>query len=178
MTSYLNEPDTDSDHEVECSLSEEEINELKIRFETLKAEGNALFSSQDLEGALEKYSEIIRLRKSSNLPPDDVILANRSATYMGLKRYVPASHDALQAAKANPNNWKAHWRHALSLMEMAPKRFRTNQAIASLETCKTCATLPDSKRSDVEAQLQKARARLAKQDAETPMPDMSNCAPS
>lgn len=85
---------------------------------------------------------------------------------MALKKYVPASHDALQAAKINPTNWKAHWRHAISLLEMVPKRFRTKQAITSLETCAKCPTLPADKVREVQEKLNYANARLAKQDAE------------
>jgi hypothetical protein len=85
---------------------------------------------------------------------------------MALKKYVPASHDALQAAKVNPNNWKAHWRHAISLLAMVPKRFRTKQAITSLETCASCATLPAEKQREIQDKLNYANARLAQQDAE------------
>jgi hypothetical protein len=100
------------------------------------------------------------------MPLDDVILTNRSATFMALKKYVPASHDALQAAKINPNNWKAHWRHGISLLEMVPKRFRTKQAIASLEKCAQCPDLPADKRREIQDKLNYANARLQKQDAE------------
>ena len=106
--------------------------------------------------------------KTSHLPPDDVILCNRSATYLGLKKYVPAGHDALQAAKANPDNWKAHWRHAVSIMALTPKRFRTKQALASLEKCLACSTLPDNKRNEVNEFIKKATDRLNMQDAQVP----------
>lgn len=79
---------------------------------------------------------------------------------------MPAGHDALQAAKANPENWKAHWRHAVSILELTPKRFRTKQAITSLEKCLSCSTLPENKRGEVQALLRSAQARMDKQDAE------------
>ena len=56
MASYLDDPDTDSDNEVECTLSEEEIAAIKTQCADLKAEGNACFTSQDFDGALEKYT--------------------------------------------------------------------------------------------------------------------------
>lgn len=85
---------------------------------------------------------------------------------MSLKKYVPASNDALQAAKINPDNWKAHWRFAISILEMVPKRFRTKQAITALEKCAQCSTLPADKVREVQEKLNYANARLAKQDAE------------
>jgi hypothetical protein len=91
---------------------------------------------------------------------------------MALKKYVPASHDALQAAKVNPDNWKAHWRHAISLLAMVPKRFRTKQAITSLETCANCATLPAEKLNEIKEKLSYANARLAQQDAEVRYPSL------
>lgn len=100
------------------------------------------------------------------MPRDDAILCNRSATYLGLKRYVPACHDAIQAAEVNPDNWKAHWRQGLALMSMGKKKFRSKQAIAAFEKCGNCSTLPENKREDVRKEYMKARALLEKQDAE------------
>ena len=97
---------------------------------------------------------------------------------MAMARYVPASHDALMASKANPQNWKAHWRHGVSILHMAKKKFRSKQAIQAFEDCLKCSTLPDAKRAEIVSELGKAKSRLEQQDADTPMPDMSNCAPS
>lgn len=95
-----------------------------------------------------------------------MILCNRSATYLALKRYVPASFDALLASKANPDNWKAHWRHGVSILHMAKKKFRSKQAIQAFEGCLKCSTLPDNKRAEITSELAKAKARLEQQDAE------------
>ena len=81
----------------------------------------------------------------------------------------------MQAGKADPDNWKAHWRQALALKGMTKKKFRTRQAIEALETCLKCEKLPDEKRPQVEEMLSKTKAFLRMQDEETPMPDMSNC---
>ena len=37
-----------------------------------------------------------------------------SATYLSLKRFVPALHDAIQSANADPTNWKAYWRQVVA----------------------------------------------------------------
>jgi hypothetical protein len=54
--SYLEDPDTDSDAELVCELSEEEINEIRNQCNQMKMEGNEFFSSQNYEGAIERYS--------------------------------------------------------------------------------------------------------------------------
>lgn len=93
-----------------CTLSEEEIGAIHEQCAEIKSEGNTAFSAQDYEVAVEKYSvrpqtdvisihrtcsnfrltlciqQILNLLKTSNLPPDDVILCNRSASYLALKR--------------------------------------------------------------------------------------------
>lgn len=180
MSDYLNKVDS-SDEEVEapvCTLQDFEIADIRANCANLKAEGNAFFSDKDYNSALGKYTEIIKLLKEANLPPDDIILCNRSATYLALKRYVPASFDAQQAAKTNPDNWKAHWRNGIAILHMAKKKFRSKQAMVAFEGCLRCSTLPDHKRQEITQELERAKARLEQQDAETPMPDMSNCAPS
>lgn len=94
-----------------------------------------------------------------------MILTNRSAAYIALKRYVPGAHDAQLAAKANKDNWKAYSRYAMCLLGMAPRKFRTKQAIQALQTCLECPTLPAEKKKEVETGLMKAKARLEEQDA-------------
>jgi hypothetical protein len=57
MSSYLDDPDTDSDTDViVCNLSEEEIAAVKAQCAELKAEGNACFTANDFDGALVKYT--------------------------------------------------------------------------------------------------------------------------
>jgi tetratricopeptide (TPR) repeat protein len=158
--------------------SEEEIAAAKESSLTNKAAGDDAFRAKNFDEALASYTGAINALKSAGLPSDSVILANRSATYLALKRFIPACHDAIQSSNADPTNWKAYWRQAVALQGMAKKKFRTRQAIEALEKCLTCDTLTADKRPEVEAMLEKARAFLQKQDDETPMADMSNCAPS
>jgi hypothetical protein len=54
--SYLEDPDTDSDAELVCSLSEEEIFEIRGQCDQIKIEGNEFFKTQNYEGAIERYS--------------------------------------------------------------------------------------------------------------------------
>eukprot|EP01032_Pedospumella_encystans_P020475 gene20475-23258_t len=186
MSTYLNEADSDSDGEKNATskgparepLSEEQVNGILETTAALKAEGNAFFSKSEFEGALEKYTAAVSLLKESDLPKDGLILLNRSATYLALKRYVPALNDANQAIAIDPDNWKGHWRKGVALMSMSKRQFRTKQAIEAFESCRSCSTLPNNKKAEVAAELNKAKARMEQQDAETPPADLSNCAPS
>ena len=102
MSSYLNESDSDSDGgntKVKTStepLSEEQTAEILAMSASLKSEGNSHFSKGELEEALAKYTAAVNTLKEADLPKDALILLNRSATYLGLKRYVPALNDANQ----------------------------------------------------------------------------------
>lgn len=183
MSSYLNEADSDEEEgkpggAESTSLSEEAIAAAKESAASHKSQGNDYFSAGDFENALKKYTEAINVLKQAGLGRDSVLLLNRSAAYIGLKRFVPALNDANQAAEIDPTNWKAHWRKGVSLMSMTKKRFRTQQAIEAFEACLKCDSLPENKKAETASELKKARARLEQQDAETPPADLSNCAPS
>ena len=104
MSTYLNEKDSDSDDGDKKGagvtnadpLTEEEREALLATCAALKTEGNGHFSKSEFEDALAKYTAAVNLLKTSNLPRDAVILLNRSATYLALKRFVPALNDANQ----------------------------------------------------------------------------------
>jgi hypothetical protein len=66
----------------------------------------------------------------------------------------------------DPTNWKGHWRKGVALMAMSKRAFRTKQAIEAFESCAGCASLPADKKSEVAAELSRARARKDQQDAE------------
>jgi tetratricopeptide (TPR) repeat protein len=167
MSSYLESADTDDEQEVNSStFSEEQIITAKDAAAALKGEGNDAFSSGNLDLAVEKYTEALNALKKVGLPKDPIILLNRSASYLGLKRYVPALNDANQAAEIDATNWKAHWRKGVALMSMSKRIFRTKQAIAAFESCLSCGTLPENKKAEAESELQKARQRFAQQEAE------------
>lgn len=56
MASYLEEPDTDSDEEIICELTEEQKNEILQQCLQLKEEGNLFFKDNNYQNALEKYT--------------------------------------------------------------------------------------------------------------------------
>eukprot|EP00600_Ochromonadales_sp_CCMP1393_P002270 CAMPEP_0174978116 /NCGR_PEP_ID=MMETSP0004_2-20121128/13998_1 /TAXON_ID=420556 /ORGANISM="Ochromonas sp., Strain CCMP1393" /LENGTH=185 /DNA_ID=CAMNT_0016229399 /DNA_START=26 /DNA_END=583 /DNA_ORIENTATION=- len=185
MSSYLDGDDSDSDAERDrdlagekLELSEDQQMEISAMATALKAEGNGHFGKGEYEEALAKYTAAVSTLKESGMPKDALILLNRSATYLALKRYVPALNDANQAIVIDPTNWKGHWRKGVALMSMSKRSFRTKQAIEAFESCYACDTLPENKKAEVQAELRKANARKEQQDAETPPADLSNCAPS
>ena len=181
MSNYLDSEDTDDEGDKKPTgktFTETEIVQAKESSLALKSLGNEAFSAQNFEEAIEKYTLALNALKNVGLPKDPIILLNRSASYLGLKRYVPALNDANQAAEIDPTNWKAHWRKGVSLMSMSKRVFRTKQAIAAFESCLTCGTLPENKIAEAKNELQKAKARAEQQDSETPPADLSNCVPS
>ena len=52
---------------------------------------------------------------------------------MADKKAIRALADAQRAVIFDPTNWKAHWRTGLSLMMLAPRLERTEQAITAFE---------------------------------------------
>lgn len=103
--------------------------------------------------------------------PASLLLLNRSASYISLKRYVPALNDANQAAGIDPLNWKTHWRKGVALMAMSKRLFRSKQALEAFEKCLECETLPENKRSEVDSEIKKAQRRLQQQQDEVRMRD-------
>ena len=182
MSSYLDEEDSDEEGGGKGKATIEIDPEAqRIALEealALKTAGNTAFAAKDMDQALVHYSAAVKLLKEAHCPRDAVILLNRSATFLALKRYVPALYDANQAGEVDPTNWKAHWRAGVALLAMTKKKFRTQQAIEALEKCAACPTLPADKNDEVAREIRKARQLLERQDAETPPADLSNCAPS
>jgi tetratricopeptide (TPR) repeat protein len=179
MSTYLEEQDTDDESGAKAIPLDPEAQRVATEEATsLKGLGNTAFGAKDYDAALKHYSDAINLLKKARCPRDSLILLNRSATYLALKRFVPALYDATQAAEVDPDNWKAHWRQGVALLSMTKKKFRTAQAKAAFETCLKCSSLPADKREEVSRELAKASALWEKQDAETPPADLSNCAPS
>jgi tetratricopeptide (TPR) repeat protein len=176
MSSYLD--GSDSDEEVSKSVDPEIAAVATEKSKASKAVADAAFGAKDFEGAAAAYTQAINDLKEVGLPKSSVLLANRSASYLALKRYVPACHDAMQSAEADPTNWKAHWRQGVAIMAMSQRKFRSKQAIDAFTKCRDCSSLPENKKSEVANGLAMAQARLKAQDDATPMPDMSNCAPS
>jgi hypothetical protein len=124
---------SDSDEEAAGPMvSPEEMEFARADVIKAKEEGGQHFKDQNFEEALACYTTCVNTLKKAGLPRDPVILANRSATYLALKRYVPACHDAMQSAEVDPTNWKAHWRQGVAIMAMQAKKFRSKQAIEVL----------------------------------------------
>lgn len=179
-SNYLNEDSEDDDSGAAIAVvTDPETQRIAVEESAaLKVLGNASFGKQEFADALVHYSAAIKLLKDAHCPRDPLILLNRSAAYLALKRYVPALYDATQAGEADPSNWKAPWRQGMALMSMTKKKFRTQQAINAFEVCLKSPTLPADKKDEVVKELNRAKSLWEKQDAETPPADLSNCAPS
>ena len=105
MSSYLEGADSDAEDVKktgnEIEMNEEQKEAVLAMCAGLKAEGNGHFSKSEFDDALTKYTAALNLLKESGLPKDCLILLNRSATYLALKRFVPALNDANQGNLTN-----------------------------------------------------------------------------
>jgi len=98
MSTYFESRDSSDDEEAVDKKEISEVDEasMKEAASILKTEGNSFFSQGQYSEALEKYSEAINILKRASLPKDAILLLNRSATYLAIKKYVPALNDANQ----------------------------------------------------------------------------------
>lgn len=94
-----------------AAVSADEVTPLaKQQAESAKNEGNALLGKGDFNGAVEKYSEAIRLN-----PTNAIYLANRAAAYVNLKQYEKAIADCKESIRIDPNYAKSYYRQGQSL---------------------------------------------------------------
>lgn len=98
MTSYLDTPDSDQEsvEDQSVEVTDAEKQEARQLVADLKAAGNDHFTKGEYEPALQIYTEAVNLFKKFRLEKDATILLNRAATFLALKRYVPALNDANQ----------------------------------------------------------------------------------
>ncbi|KAM5127700.1 LON peptidase N-terminal domain and RING finger protein 3 isoform 1-T1 [Callospermophilus lateralis] len=80
------------------------------RASKLRHEGNRLYRERQVEAALLKYNEAVRLA-----PNDHLLYSNRSQIYFTLESHEDALHDAEIACKLRPMGFKAHFRKAQAL---------------------------------------------------------------
>ncbi|XP_003812682.1 LON peptidase N-terminal domain and RING finger protein 3 isoform X2 [Pan paniscus] len=80
------------------------------RASQLRHEGNRLYRERQVEAALLKYNEAVKLA-----PNDHLLYSNRSQIYFTLESHENALHDAEIACKLRPMGFKAHFRKAQAL---------------------------------------------------------------
>jgi len=71
--------------------------------DALKAEGNKLYAAKDFTGAVEKFTEAIKLE-----PENHVLYSNRSGAYLSLRDYSHALEDAKKTTEIKPD-WSKGW---------------------------------------------------------------------
>ena len=166
-----------------------------------KAAGNEHYKAKEYEAAIKEYTKAVKdVPRFEDEDDDDdegssggggggshevakadpellkqgaIVLCNRAASYMALNKPIPANADAQRAATCDPTNWKAHWRTGLSLMMMAPRLERSEQAIAAFERTLACPSLPASEQQNAREALNRAKYRLEQGKDALDMPDMS-----
>ncbi|GMH97168.1 hypothetical protein TrVE_jg7847 [Triparma verrucosa] len=162
-------PDTESDTQVDTEADWE--GDVSSKISSYKSSGNASFSSGDYESAASSYTNCIKIIKKIDKEEDPQyasIYANRSAAYLAQKKWVKASWDAQCSARCDPKFWKSHWRHGVSLMAMAPRIERSQNAVEAFERC--LGVCPEEKKGEVGEALERAKVRLKEGKDRTPMP--------
>eukprot|EP00611_Tribonema_gayanum_P018061 TRINITY_DN31116_c0_g1_i1.p1 TRINITY_DN31116_c0_g1~~TRINITY_DN31116_c0_g1_i1.p1 ORF type:complete len:170 (+),score=55.46 TRINITY_DN31116_c0_g1_i1:152-661(+) len=148
----------------------------------LKSEGNELFQVGQYEQAVARYTEAVKL-----LPDVDdgaaadsglrtvaaVILCNRAAALLSLRKWVAALASAQAAEAWDPTNWKAPWRQGLALMGQQPRIERSEMAIACFQRALASGSMPQQQRADAQRALSAAQARLRDGRDAVPLPE--NC---
>lgn len=95
-SSYLHDDDSEEERVDSIHYSVEEIAKITETVMKLKAEGNDFFANGNFDEAISKYSEAIDTLKRLKVSKDPIILLNRCAAFLSVKRYVPALNDANQ----------------------------------------------------------------------------------
>uniref|UniRef100_A0A8C9TNJ6 Unc-45 myosin chaperone A n=1 Tax=Scleropages formosus TaxID=113540 RepID=A0A8C9TNJ6_SCLFO len=99
----------------------------------LREEGNSLFKSGDLQGALCRYTQALKLSDSPS--ERGVLYRNRAACHLKLEDYTKAEADASKALDADPSDVKARFRRAQALQKLGKldQAFLDTQRCAQLE---------------------------------------------
>ncbi|KAL2093615.1 hypothetical protein ACEWY4_010927 [Coilia grayii] len=95
----------------------------------LKEEGNSLFKTGDVQGALCCYTKALKL--SENKSDSAILYRNRSACYLKLEDFSKAEIDASKALDTDPGDIKARYRRAQALQKLG----RLDQAFLDAQKC-------------------------------------------
>ncbi|KAJ8781981.1 hypothetical protein J1605_010494 [Eschrichtius robustus] len=112
------------------------------RASQLRHEGNRLYRERQVEAALLKYNEAVRLA-----PNDHLLYSNRSQIYFTLESHEDALHDAEIACKLRPMGFKEHSPDILKLLAPHP---RLKEHVESLATEGTSHNLPELSQETLE----------------------------
>ncbi|XP_037367925.1 LON peptidase N-terminal domain and RING finger protein 3 isoform X1 [Talpa occidentalis] len=117
------------------------------RASQLRHEGNRLYRERQVEAALLKYNEAVRLA-----PNDHLLYSNRSQIYFTLESHEDALHDAEIACKLRPMGFKAHFRKAQALATLG----KVEEALREFLYCVSL----DGKNKRARAEAQKENLAL------------------
>ncbi|XP_052594078.1 LON peptidase N-terminal domain and RING finger protein 3 isoform X1 [Peromyscus californicus insignis] len=118
------------------------------RASQLRHEGNRLYRERQVEAALLKYNEAVRLA-----PNDHLLYSNRSQIYFTLESHEDALHDAEIACKLRPMGFKAHFRKAQALATLG----KVEEALREFLYCVS-----------LDGRNKKARAEVQRENPELP----------
>uniref|UniRef100_A0A6U3SNV3 Uncharacterized protein n=1 Tax=Octactis speculum TaxID=3111310 RepID=A0A6U3SNV3_9STRA len=142
---------------------------------SLKAEGNDLFRSQKYREAGLSYGKAMKIYTRADQPIDAKLLSNHAAAMLAIDKFVAAAFDGQRSMENDPTWWKGYWYRGQALMKMLQNKppstamaERCEQAKIAFNQCLKCPTLPDNKRSEVEAQLKISKNVLMQMTTDCP----------
>ncbi|XP_046390456.1 LON peptidase N-terminal domain and RING finger protein 3 [Ischnura elegans] len=106
----------------------------------LRDEGNELFGRNQVESALQKYDEAVRLAPNNHL-----LLSNRSHAFYRLNRLQEALADAENVVRLKPSWGKGHYRRGVALFALG----RYEDALCAFCSCVAIDGNPQALRSEV-----------------------------
>ena len=119
-----------------------------------------------MKEACAAYLKAVRMLDEGELA-DAKLFSNMAAAQLALDKYVAAAMYAQKCMEADPDWWKGHWYRGQALMKMLRNKppstamsERCEQAKVAFEGCLKCSTLPETKRAQVEEELQTCKNAL------------------
>mmetsp|Transcript_12641 Transcript_12641/g.16310 ORF Transcript_12641/g.16310 Transcript_12641/m.16310 type:complete len:221 (+) Transcript_12641:17-679(+) len=133
---------------------------------SIKTEGNEFFRTGDFKNACSTYMKAIRMLDKGELV-DAKLFSNMAASQLALDKYVAAAMYGQRCMEADPDWWKGYWYRGQALMKMLRNKppstamsERCEQAKFAFEGCLKTSTLPESKKQQVEEELQTCKNAL------------------
>ena len=123
------------------------------RLEQLKAAGNAAFTANKSEEAVQAYTDALAV-DPLNVEYNSVLYSNRAAAYVKLRQYQKAIDDCNRCLEGKPGFTKAKLRRAQCYLEL--KQF--DEAIRDYEVL----LKEDRENAEIAAALKKAKLELKK----------------
>ncbi|KAJ4799665.1 ARM-repeat/Tetratricopeptide repeat (TPR)-like protein [Rhynchospora pubera] len=125
----------------ERNMEKEDLQIKQAAALVVKLEGNSLFSSGDISGAVSKYTEALDLCPVKSKKERMVLFSNRAQCFLLLQQPMTAVSDATRALSLNSRHGKSLWRRAQAYGMLGLPKESLLDAILFINECtKSCDT--------------------------------------